>query len=98
QAEAKGIVFIGPIQTNYWIPVKWLDKETERGDDLHPIRTINPDLRPLQSPLAGPAAFGLAAKKLGPMPEKAEFNFAWLSSPGTAVFASGIISILLLRM
>jgi lactate permease len=30
-------------------------------------------------------------------PEKAEFNFAWLTSPGSAVFASALLSMLMLR-
>ncbi|MSQ96077.1 MAG: L-lactate permease [Gemmataceae bacterium] len=30
--------------------------------------------------------------------EKAEFNFAWLTAPGTAVFFSAILSMILLRM
>lgn len=33
-----------------------------------------------------------------PKPEKAEFNFAWLTSPGSSVFAAAIISIFFLRM
>ena len=80
------------------IPVTGLNKETERDNRLHPIRTINPDLEPLKSSQAAPAALGLHAKKLGPMPEKAEFNFAWLSTPGTAVFLAALLSMLLLRM
>ncbi len=31
-------------------------------------------------------------------PEKAEFNFAWLTAPGTAVFLAAILSMLMLRM
>jgi lactate permease len=31
-------------------------------------------------------------------PEKAEFNFAWLTAPGTAVFIAAILSMLMLRM
>ena len=98
QAEANGTVFIGPIKTNYMIPVTGLDKETERDDDLHPIKTIHADLEPIKSSTAAPAALGMVAKKLGPMPEKAEFNFAWLSAPGSAVFFAALVSILLLRM
>jgi lactate permease len=30
-------------------------------------------------------------------PEKAEFNFAWLTAPGTAVFAAALLSMLMLR-
>jgi lactate permease len=31
-------------------------------------------------------------------PESAKFNFAWLTAPGTAVFAAALLSMLLLRM
>src|SRR5205823_5563912 len=31
-------------------------------------------------------------------PEKAEFNFAWLTAPGTAVFLSVVLSMIVLRM
>jgi lactate permease len=31
-------------------------------------------------------------------PERAEFNFAWLTAPGTAVFLAALLSMLLLRM
>jgi lactate permease len=33
-----------------------------------------------------------------PKPEKAEFDFAWLTAPGSAVFAAALISMLMLRM
>jgi lactate permease len=33
-----------------------------------------------------------------PEPEKALFNFAWLTAPGTAVFLSALLSVFLLRM
>jgi lactate permease len=41
----------------------------------------------LHDPAAGPAK-----------PEAAEFNFAWLTSPGSAVFAAALLSMLMLRM
>jgi lactate permease len=87
-----------PVRTNYMIPVPMLHNETERDDDLHPIKTIHSDLKPFKTPLGAPAALGCQVKKLGPMPEKAEFNFAWLSSPGTAVFLAALLSMVLLRM
>jgi lactate permease len=31
-------------------------------------------------------------------PEKAEFNFAWLTAPGTAVFVAAILAMLMMRM
>jgi lactate permease len=38
------------------------------------------------------------ADRLAPRPEKAEFNLAWLTAPGTAVFASALLSMVMLRM
>src|SRR5438094_4240010 len=38
------------------------------------------------------------ARRQAPTPEKAEFNFAWLTAPGTAVFAAAVLSMLMLRM
>jgi lactate permease len=35
---------------------------------------------------------------LAPRPEKAEFNFAWLTAPGSAVFAAALLSMVMLRM
>jgi lactate permease len=98
QAEGNRAVFVGPVRTNYMIPVAWLNNESERDDDLHPIKTIHADLEPFKTPLGAPAALGCHVKKLGPMPEKAEYNFAWLSSPGTAVFLAALLSMVLLRM
>jgi lactate permease len=110
QAEAKGRVFIGPIQTNYMIPVTTLNNETERDEDLHPVKTMDVNLRPLNAeeaaavlvgsggnPFAAAAAANVV-KRMGPMPEKAEFNLAWLSAPGTAVFVAAVLAMLLLRM
>ncbi len=98
QAEGHHPIFIGPIRTNYMIPIWGLNNETERDDNLHPIKTINTELTPIKSSTAAPAALGMHAKRLGPMPEEAKYNFAWLTSPGTAVFLACILSMLLLRM
>jgi lactate permease len=102
EAEGKAPVFIGPpeanLRTNYLVPVPALHMESERDDDLHPIKTIHADLQPFKTPLGGPAALGCHVTKLGPMPEKAQYNVAWLSSPGTAVFLAALLSMVLLRM
>jgi lactate permease len=37
-------------------------------------------------------------KRAEPKPETAEFNFAWLTAPGSPVFAAAVLSMLLLRM
>jgi lactate permease len=69
QQERNGPVRVGPIQTNYLIPVPALHLEVIRDPRLQP---------------AGP--------------EKAEFDFAWLTAPGTAVFLAALLSMALLRM
>jgi lactate permease len=103
------ILSIGPIQTNYLLPIPWLHNETERDDDLHPIRATDINLKPVtaedaatvilssSTPLDA-AAKTFVAKKMGPMPEKAEYNLAYLSTPGSAVFIAALLSMLLLRM
>jgi lactate permease len=68
------VLWIGPLQTNYRIPVPWLHRECYRDAML---------------------SLGREAQ---PRPEPAEFNFAWLTAPGTAVFLAAILSMLLLRM
>jgi lactate permease len=99
QQEGEGPVLIaGLVRTNYFIPVKGLHNESVRDDELHPIKTFHQDIKPLKSTEAAALALGMHAKKLGPIPEKAEYNFAWLSSPGTAVFLSALASMFLLRM
>jgi lactate permease len=40
----------------------------------------------------------LEDKTKPPKPESALYNFAWLTSPGTAVFAAALLSIVMLRM
>jgi lactate permease len=67
-------VMLGPVQTNYWVPVPLLDGETVRDPRLH-------------DPSRGEQR-----------PEEARFNFAWLTAPGTPVFAAAVLSMLLLRM
>lgn len=103
------LVLIDPIKTNYLIPIPLLHNETERDDDLHPIHATDIHLKPLtaegaatlilssSTPLDA-AAKTMAAKKMGPMPEKAEYNLAYLSTPGTAVFVAALLSMLLLQM
>jgi lactate permease len=75
QAEGRGTgpVRLGPIQTNYMIPIPGLHKESYR------------DARLLEEGREHSA-------------EKAEFNFAWLTNPGTPVLMAAIISMFMLRM
>lgn len=73
QAEGHGPVRVGPIQTNYIIPIPGLHLESYR------------DARLLEEGREH-------------MPEKAEFNFAWLTNPGTPVLLAALISMAMLRM
>ena len=73
QAEGTGPVHLGPIQTNYLVPIPGLHLQSYRDE-----RLLEPG-RPHQ-------------------PEKAEFNFAWLTNPGTPVLLAAIISMFMLRM
>jgi lactate permease len=72
--RSRGPVMVGPVQTNYMIPIPWLHQEVLRDKDLH-------------DPARG-----------DPKPESAEFNFCWLTAPGTAVFLAALLSMVLLRM
>jgi lactate permease len=74
QEEGHGPVAVGPIRTNYMVPVPGLHQEVMRDAELHD------------------------KSKGEQQPEKAEFNFAWLTAPGTAVFIAAILSMLMLRM
>jgi lactate permease len=72
-SQGKPHVTVGPLQTNYLLPVPLLHEEVRRDPVLLP-----------------------EAKK--EEKEKALFNFAWLTAPGTAVFLAAVASMLLLRM
>jgi L-lactate transport len=73
QMEQTGPVHLGPIKTNYMIPIPGLHLESYRD-----ARLLEPGREHA--------------------PEKAEFNFAWLTNPGTPVLMAGIISMIMLRM
>jgi lactate permease len=92
-------VMIGPVQTNYLVPVPFLHQETDRDPYLHPVK--NEQLAALclgsPGPLGAVANLHLAGR-LAPQSEAAEFNFAWLTAPGSAVFAAALLSMLMLRM
>ncbi|HTU19839.1 MAG TPA: L-lactate permease [Gemmataceae bacterium] len=74
ERKTRGPAMIGPVETNYIVPIPWLDKQSFRDARLH-----EGDGEPEQ-------------------PESATFNFAWLTAPGSAVFAAAILSMALLRM
>jgi L-lactate transport len=73
QHEVKEPVYIGPVQTNYQIPITGLHKEVARAKELQE----NPGHQALES---------------------AEFNFAWLTAPGSPVFAAALVSMVMLGM
>jgi lactate permease len=64
-----GPVMVGPLQTNYMIPIYGLHNQAKRDPRLREDK-----------------------------PETAEFNFAWLTAPGTSVFVAALLSMVLLRM
>ncbi len=99
QEEGKGPVFVGPVRTNYLIPIPWLDRQTDRDPSLHLVHRQQAAalLVAGQDPLtAYPNALAAALKT--PQLEKAEFNFDWVTAPGSPVFLAALLSILLYRM
>ncbi|MCS7168765.1 MAG: L-lactate permease [Gemmatales bacterium] len=107
QMESKGPVrIVGRWQTNYLIPIPGLDQAVHRDAKLHLVRAeesaayvlgaLAPTPTPLPMVATGPTV--LLGERLAPKPERAVFNFAWLTAPGTAVFFAAIVSMLLLRM
>jgi lactate permease len=108
QAEGTGPVKVGPVQTNYNLKIPGLDGRSYRDPELHAIKTVDPELSPLPaeqtaalvvgSPNALAAAMNaFVARRATDVPEKAEFNFAWLTAPGTAVFFAALLSMVMLR-
>jgi lactate permease len=99
QMEVAGPVRIGALQTNYVVAIPTLDGLSNRDPLLHPVKTEQ--LAALA--LSNPNSLGMAVnvqlvQQLAPRPESATFNFAWLTSPGSAVFAAALLSMALLRM
>ena len=74
ERKTLGPTRIGPLETNYIVPIPWLDQQSFRDPRLN-------------------EGEGATAK-----PEGATFNFAWLTAPGSAVFAAALLSMALLRM
>lgn len=95
------------IATNYNIPVPTLHKDIYRDPILeqppqsYMIATIVAVV-PSQTPGFSLPATNVAAvvpfTSAPHKPESALFNFPWLTAPGTAVFVSSMLSMLLLRM
>jgi lactate permease len=99
QAEGRGPVRVGPLQTNYLIPIPTLDRQSHREARLHPVRVEHAVAFALASNSTLGALTNVPlAVRVAPTAEKAEFNFAWLTAPGTAVFVAALLSMILLKM
>jgi lactate permease len=99
QKEGKGPVRFGPFQTNYMIPVPALDGQSHRHPRLHPVKMEQTAILMLSGTTPLQAAVNVPlAQRLAPQPEKAEFNLAWLTAPGSAVFLAALLSMVMLRM
>jgi lactate permease len=100
QQERRGPVPIaGSFQTNYLVPIPSLDQQVHRDGLLHVVRAEQAALLPLAGGNPLSAAVGAQyAARLAPKPEKAEFDFAWLTAPGTAVFFAALLSMVMLRV
>ncbi len=99
QQEGRGPVTIGPLQTNYLIPIPTLDRQSHRDAKLHPVRVEQAIAIALASDSALSALVNVPlAQRSAPRAEKAEFNFAWLTAPGTAVFIAALLSMVMLKM
>jgi L-lactate permease len=97
QNEGKGPVFLGPIQTNYRIPVPALHEVSGRDPNLHPVKMEQAAALSLTGTNPLEAVVSVAvARRLAPRREDAMFNFAWLTAPGTAVFVAAILSMFML--
>jgi lactate permease len=99
QKEGNGPVSVGPIQTNYMLPIPDLHEQSNRDAKLHPVKMEQ--AAALASGSSNPIQLAVnlqVARTIAPKPEAALFNFAWLTAPGTAVFLAAIVSFILLRM
>ena len=92
-------VRFGSIQTNFLVKVPGLDRQSHRDPRLHVVKAEEAAAVVLASANPLSAATNLTiARQQAPGPEKAEFNLAWLTSPGTGVFVAAMMSAVLLRM
>jgi L-lactate permease len=91
RAEAKEapIELVNGLKTKYEFAFDGLNKEVLRAERLRKAK-LDDQGKPLKD------ANGKIVRD--DAPEAAVFEFAWLSTPGTAVFVSGLLSMLLLRM
>ena len=95
----KPFITVGGVQTNYLIPIPFLHQQSERDPQLHAVKQENAvALLFAQHDPLGVVINTAVVLKTAPRPEGALFNFAWLTAPGSAVFLSALVSMLLLRM
>jgi lactate permease len=99
QREGSGPVYLGPVRTNYLVSIPGLNYQSYRDPRLHPVKAEQAAglLLASDNPLTG-TINGLVALRLAPRAEKAEFDLAWLTAPGTAVFLAVLLSALMLRL
>jgi lactate permease len=97
--ETDAPVMIGPLQTNYLIPVPTLHRASHRDARLHAVPSEALAVLALGAgnPLAAAADLNVV-ERAQPQAESALFNFAWLTAPGTAVFVAALVSMVMLRM
>ena len=99
QKEGKGPVRFGPLRTNYMIPIPGLDGQAHRPARLHPVKAEQTAALVLANSGSLETAVNLqVAQQLAPQPERAEFNLAWLTAPGSGVFLAALLSMVMLRM
>jgi lactate permease len=99
QREQHGPVHIGQLRTKYAFAIYELHEQSQRDPKLVPIRTEQVAGLALSSTDALAAVINAYdAWHLAPKPEKAEFDFPWLTAPGSAVFAAALVSMIMLRM
>jgi lactate permease len=99
QQEIRSPLQLGPVKSIYMIDIPSLHEQSMRPERLHLVRTEQAVAVSLASndPLSAAINVQLT-KQLAPKPEKAQFTFNWLTTPGTPVFLSGILSFFLLRL
>ncbi|HEV3144860.1 MAG TPA: L-lactate permease [Gemmataceae bacterium] len=99
QQEIKQPLRLGPVKSIYMIDVPSLNEQSMRPERLHLVHTEEALALSLASsdPLSAAVNVQLT-QQLTPKPEKAQFTFNWLTTPGTPVFLSGILSFFLLRL
>jgi L-lactate permease len=99
QQEGKGPVHIGSLQTNYMVPIPTLHNQSHRDPTLHPVRIEQALAIALASSNSLEVLVNVPlAVRQAPRAEQAEFNFAWLTAPGTPVFVAALLSMAMLRM